>query len=495
MQTLSEAMRRHALLAGDAIAVSDDAQTMNRRDFAARVLDMAASLQDSPSVIGLFAPNGIAWAVTQLACALAGKLVVPLPTFFSPQQLAHVVQDASVGLVLTTPETMPQAAASGIATELIERRIARSKSFACVDGFGQIIYTSGSTGQPKGVRHESGQIAWSMTALANATQASIADSYLSVLPLPLLLETICAVFIPALLGAKVHYATGLAERVGRGDARGLAAAFDDHRPTSSVVVPQLLRHWTAELSATGRVAPSSLRFVAVGGAPVSTRVADDAWRLGIPAYEGYGLSECCSVVAVARPGERRAGTVGRPLDGLSVKIDNDEIVVDGPTVMDGYLGQTGAARPWRTGDIGSFDADGFLSVRGRKDSMLVTAFGRNVSPEWIETMIVSDARVGICAVVGYGEPSLSALLIPSADGAAWFALAREQDVFDLVADACVEAPDYARPRAVIVVPFDEAARAGLLSPNGRPRRAQISDFVKARSRATDAPVSGTAAHG
>src|SRR5487761_1984312 len=79
MQTLSEAMRQHALQAGDAIAVSDDAQTLNRRDFAARVLDMAASLQDGPRVIGPCALKGTAWAVTQLACALAGKLVVPLP--------------------------------------------------------------------------------------------------------------------------------------------------------------------------------------------------------------------------------------------------------------------------------------------------------------------------------------------------------------------------------------------------------------------------------
>jgi len=83
-----------------------------------------------------------------------------------------------------------------------------------VDGFGQIIYTSGSTGQPKGVRHESGQIAWSAAALAAATGATAEDTYLSVLPLPLLLETICSIFIPAMLGAYVHSIAGWPNRWG-----------------------------------------------------------------------------------------------------------------------------------------------------------------------------------------------------------------------------------------------------------------------------------------
>src|SRR5258708_30732174 len=91
-----------------------------------------------------------------------------------------------------------------------------------IDGFGQIIYTSGSTGQPKGVRHLSGQIAWSAAALGSATAASATDSYLSVLPLPLLLESICSVFIPAELGSYVHFDSTLAQLVVRSNRPGLA---------------------------------------------------------------------------------------------------------------------------------------------------------------------------------------------------------------------------------------------------------------------------------
>jgi long-subunit acyl-CoA synthetase (AMP-forming) len=240
------------------------------------VTALAADLKGQPGTIGIYAPNGIGWAVAQLACAFAGKIVVPLPTFFSPAQLRHVVRDASVDLILASEQTSAPALQSGVPTHVIDIHRVGAGLPDVVDGFGQIIYTSGSTDQPKGVRHQSGQIAWSAAALGSATGAAATDSYLSVLPLPLLLETICSIFIPTLLGAYVHFDAGLAEQVGRGDATGIAKAFETHRPTMSVLVPQLLKHWVAELQAVRQTAPSSLRFVAVGGAPVPTQIANAA---------------------------------------------------------------------------------------------------------------------------------------------------------------------------------------------------------------------------
>ena len=70
-------------------------------------------------------------------------------------------------------------------------------------------------------------------------------------------------------------------------------------------------------------------------------------------------------------------------------------------------------RPWRTGDLGEIDAEGLLTVLGRKDNLIVTAFGRNISPEWVETMLLGDDRIAFCAVLGHGEPHLTALLIPA----------------------------------------------------------------------------------
>jgi long-subunit acyl-CoA synthetase (AMP-forming) len=480
MRNLFDAMYRLADAAADKVAVSDSQGIIHRGELLAKVIGLAADLAPQPGPIGILAPNGIDWVVAQLGCALAGKIVVPLPTFFSSAQLGHIVSTASVGLILTTKEAKPLTRQSGVETCLIGDHVALTDRPDPADGFGQIIYTSGSTGQPKGVRHESGQIAWSAAALAAATGATAEDTYLSVLPLPLLLETICSIFIPAMLGAHVHFDTALAEQVGRGDAKGISRAFELRKPTTSVVVPQLLKQWVGELQAVGSRAPASLRFVAVGGAPVPRRVADKAGELGIPVHEGYGLSECCSVVALNRPGERRAGTVGRPLEGLKVSIDDGEIVVDGPSITDGYLGQGPAPAPWRTGDLGAIDQDGFLTIHGRKDSLIVTSFGRNISPEWIETMLLGDLRIAFCTVVGHGAPYLTAVIVPSRPGESWFAHARYADVLGLISKCCSGAPEYAVPRACVVASLQEAISNQLLT-NGRPARKQIEKFVAAKA--------------
>jgi long-subunit acyl-CoA synthetase (AMP-forming) len=488
VRQLFDSMRRHASEAGDLIAVSDQHGQLSRRELFSRVIALAADLKSQPHhTIGISAPNGLAWIIAQLACAFAGKIVVPLPTFFSLVQLGHVVRDASIDLILTSSQTTALPRQAGVLTHVIDIHRVGGGLPEVSDGFGQIIYTSGSTGQPKGVRHQSGQIAWSAAALGSATGAAATDSYLSILPLPLLLETICSIFIPTLLGAYVHFDTVLAEQVGRGDATGIAKAFETHRPTMSVVVPQLLKHWVAELREVGESAPSSLRFVAVGGAPVPKQVANAAWSLGIPVHEGYGLSECCSVVAVNRPKERRPGTVGQALSGLSVSIDDGEIVVDGPSITDGYLGQEPAHGAWRTGDLGEIDRDGFITVQGRKDSLLVTSFGRNVSPEWIETMVLADPRIALCTVAGHGEPHLTALLVPSRQGAAWFAEATSTDILGLLSDCCSDAPEYAVPRAYVVVSFEEALNNQLIR-NGRPVRKSVGKFVLERAAASLAPL-------
>jgi acyl-CoA synthetase (AMP-forming)/AMP-acid ligase II len=154
--------------------------------------------------------------------------------------------------------------------------------------------------------------------------------------------------------------------------------------------------------------------------------------------------------------------------------------VDGPSITDGYLGQGPAQKPWRTGDLGAIDQDGYLKIQGRKDSLIVTSFGRNVSPEWIETMLLGDLRVAFCAVVGHGEPYLTAVIVPSGPGEAWFANATYSDVLSLISGCCSGAPEYAVPRACVVSSFQEAVGNRLLT-NGRPARKQIEKFVAAKA--------------
>jgi long-subunit acyl-CoA synthetase (AMP-forming) len=121
-------------------------------------------------------------------------------------------------------------------------------------------------------------------------------------------------------------------------------------------------------------------------------------------------------------------------------------------------------------------------VHGRKDSLLVTSFGRNVSPEWIETMVLADQRIALCVVTGHGEPHLTSLLIPSLSGVTWFEKATRAEIVKLLSDLCSEAPDYAVPRAYVVLALEEALKNQLIS-NGRPVRKQIGTFVQERTAA------------
>jgi len=257
-----------------------------------------------------------------------------------------------------------------------------------------------------------------------------------------------------------------------------------------VLVPSLLSAWTAQLEYSGAVAPRNLRFVAAGGAHVPERLARAARRVGIPVHEGYGLTECCSVVALNRPGACKAGTVGRPLHGIKVTIEDDEIVVRGPTVMDGYLNHE-AIRPagvWRTGDLGAFDAEGRLIVLGRRDSMLVTAAGRNIVPEWIESMVTADPRLAHCVLVDPGSGGLTAVLVPFDRFAGAFRAMSEDARAQHLAELVAAAPDYAKPARSIVVAQSDFRRQGLLTANGRPRRRAVEAvFARAESNGPRAP--------
>jgi long-subunit acyl-CoA synthetase (AMP-forming) len=486
MRELVSALQRSASAYDGATAFTDGNSSVTRAGLSARVAALAEELRECPRTLGLLGENGVEWTVAQLAGWLAGKIMVPIPAFFSADQQSHILADSGVGYVIATSESSEAARKLGVA--VIPVSLARRARIpSAVPGGGQIIYTSGSTGRPKGVRLELGQIEHSASMLAQATVAVKSDVYLSVLPLPLLLETICAICVPILVGARTEFDPTLTAAVARGQPQGIAAAFERHRPTTSVLVPELLAAWVGELAANGARAPKGLRFVASGGAPVASALAEKAWSLGIPLHEGYGLSECCSVVSVNRPGKRKPGTVGQPLPGLRVEIDDGEIVVDGPTVMAGYQNRDAAQRPWRTGDLGQIDGDGYLTIAGRKDNLIVTSYGRNVSPEWIEALLMADERIGACAVLGHGEPHLRALIIPSARGAAWFSRSPRAHALLAMAAACREAPAYAVPRDYVVIDRAEAGRRNLLTPNGRLRRALLAQaYADIKSGATPA---------
>ena len=145
--------------------------------------------------------------------------------------------------------------------------------------------------------------------------------------------------------------------------------------------------------------------------------------------------------------------------------------------MNGYVGEPRISGPWHTGDLGHFDADGFLIVTGRKDNVIVTAAGRNINPEWVEDIITADSRVGRCVVVAH-DRELVALIVPTDASVCGDAPA----MHDLVTSAARELPDYAKPRRYLAMSDQEFRRLDLLTANSRPRRFEIGQVVAERSQ-------------
>ncbi len=466
MRAVFRALARHATERPETLAFRDDGGAISWSGLAGRVAGLAHLVAEGPDTVAIGVPGGIDYVVADLALTLAGKRQVPLPFFFSAEQTAHILKDTGAGAVVSaSPEAF-----AGLPLPVFTPDAAARALPDYNGGAQRVIYTSGSSGRPKGVVIGDRQLDASLAALSRVVGAGPGDVHLSVLPLPQLLEQICGIFLPILAGAQCVMRFDATRALLGGPLEGFTRALDEVAPTTSLIAPGLLGRWVKDLAAAGAQAPAGLRFVAVGGAASSPDLVRSAEAVGIPVHEGYGLSECCAVVAMNRPGENRPGTVGPILDGLEVKIIDGEITVSGPTVMEGYLHGAPVPERWHTGDLGRFE-EGRLVVEGRKDALLVTPAGRNLSPEWIEARVNADPRV-----VG------SALGLRARDGALVLiavlaAPATGTEIAALLADL----PDYARPAEWIAT---DPSEPDLLFPAGTPVRSTVARLVNDRPART-----------
>jgi long-subunit acyl-CoA synthetase (AMP-forming) len=180
------------------------------------------------------------------------------------------------------------------------------------------------------------------------------------------------------------------------------------------------------------------------------------------------LSEGASVQTLNLPGADRPGSVGRVLPHARVRLADDGELLVGGALFAGYLGDAEAPPLWwPTGDLGRIDDEGYVHVLGRKKHVLITAFGRNVSPEWVETALRGEPAVAQAVVFGDGEPALSAVLWPLHG-------AEPDAALEAAVDAANQTlPDYARVRRWVRARAEFSALTGMATANGRPQRAAI----------------------
>jgi long-subunit acyl-CoA synthetase (AMP-forming) len=215
-----------------------------------------------------------------------------------------------------------------------------------------------------------------------------------------------------------------------------------------------------------------LRFIAVGGGRVAPQLLARADALGLPVYEGYGLSECASVVCLNRPGQRQPGTVGKPLEHLQVKLASDgEVLVSGAQML-GYVGEPSLHCEWlASGDLGHFEGE-YLVLHGRKKHQFITAFGRNVNPEWVESELVQQLPIAQAWLQGEALPANVAIVVPR------FASTSDAELAAAIAEVNQRLPDYARAHHWLRAAQPFNANNGLATANGRLRRAALNNHYQ-----------------
>jgi long-subunit acyl-CoA synthetase (AMP-forming) len=424
--------------------------------------------------------NGPHWLILDLALRELGAVHIPLPTFFSSNQVLHALQSSGAQAVIAEQRApMPIGAEELVGMPddngLVHWRVSVSSYPSLPVGTTCITYTSGTTGRPKGVCLSTDTLLEVAGSLVAASSAISPRRHLCLMPLSTLLENVAGLY--ATLMADAQIVLPPLSEIGYTGASGLDVptllrCLHRYEPESVILVPQLLLALVMAAE-QGTPLPSSLRYLAVGGGRVGPSLLGRARALGLPVFEGYGLTECASVVCLNRPGASRDGTVGQPLAHARVSIVDSEVQVDGARAL-GYLdGETLPAGPIRTGDLGHLDGDGFLHITGRRKSVFITAFGRNVSPEWVESELLAHPALAQAVVWGEAQADNVAVVVP-----------RRMDLDDAVlarafAEVNAGLPDYARIARFVRAEQPFTSTNGLLTSNGRPRREAILTHYQA----------------
>jgi len=331
-----------------------------------------------------------------------------------------------------------------------------------------VIYTSGTTGDPKGVMLTHANLFETSRICRPLLGLESPDRALSYLPLAHIAEQMISVHMAAYTGYAVYYAesperladnlrevrptvlfgvprvwerihTAVSDRLRtapalrRGLARWALAVGGEAARREASGWPLggwlALRRRVADRLVLGRVRErlgfDRLRIAASGAAPIRGEVLSFFAALGVRILEVYGLSESCGPATWNRPDRYRFGTVGPALPGVEVRLaDDGEVLVRGPNVFRGYLGEPEATAEslregWlHTGDLGSLDGDGFLTITGRKKEILITSGGKNVAPAGIEAPLKELELVSEAVVIGDDRRFLSALLVLEPEAAA-----------------------------------------------------------------------------
>ncbi len=470
------------------LGVRQMAEALGRLQLKPRDEQVALMLENSPE-----------WLESYLAMAGAGVAVVPIDPKLRSTEVAYILNDCEAVAVFTDMRhrdmlemiltNLPyirfivvvdggQEPLNDIAGrpcydyETLRAGVAKEPLFWYADhqpgpqDIASIIYTSGTTGAPKGVMlshlNFCSDALGSLAAIKN--EVTSADTFLVILPLFHAFSFTANLVVPLVKGCGIFFVESL---------RTVGEDIKILRPSILIAVPllaekmfqkidaRLQKSWRARLlykmGLGGLVSRQvlkglggRLRFLIVGGAPCPCHVLTGFRRFGVPIVEGYGLTECSPVVSITNSHDSRVGTIGRKLPNIKVRIADmneqgvGELQIRGPIVMKGYFRNLAATREafdgaWlRTGDLASMDAEGYLTIRGRKKASIVNREGKNIYPEEVENMLAHDPLIADVVVIGYTVGGVSgervgAIVVPELEAVAEL-LGNEEPAWEQVED-------------------------------------------------------------
>ena len=373
--------------------------------------------------LALHLANRIEFIDIYLACARLGVILVPMNVLYKERELRHIVTDAepkAVVAAVNNGATYPNPAVVWDVGEL--GRAASSREHARVsvsldgDDPAMIVYTSGTTGVAKGAVLSHNNLAANGITLTTVWKIAEADRYLSMLPL----------FHVHGLGNGLHswLISGCRMRLlERFDQRTTPAVMLDFKSTLVFGVPTVyIRLLDASVVSDdqARAIGGAARLFVCGSAPLPAHVHEAfRHRYGHTILERYGMSEALMIMSNPYEGERRAGSVGPPLPGVSARIVDDdgkvlgddevgEVQISSPSLFSGYWGRPDATAEafddgwFKTGDLGVRAPDGYYTLRGRRGDLIISS-GFNIYPREIEELLLENPRIREAAVVGVSD--------------------------------------------------------------------------------------------
>jgi len=429
---------------------------MKTEVLASELHELGCRPSDRIAVIGENRPE---WAIAYLAIHKGAFVAVPLDPALKEAEIKHILNDAEVKTVIAAGSFADMLSEIKrdlphlkfiISMENLDAVLKTKKPVAkhlaanpALDDLAVLIYTSGTTGSSKGVMLSHRNIISNVDSVYRFIDFDHRDNFLSILPLHHTFETTCGFLLPLYNNATITYSPSLKSKdiiatmreTGVTALLGVPLLFEKFHEgvrrnvKNSPVFKKVFFNIFYRISSAFRPASGPLfrsvreqlgmgkmRYVISGGAALPLRVSSFFETLGVPILQGYGLTESAPVLTVNPPERFRNQSVGKPVPDVKIAINEPdeqgigEIIASGPNIMLGYyrneLATNAVLRDgWLfTGDLGWIDKEGYLHIAGRKKSVIVTAGGKNVYPEEVETVLLASPFIKETVVLPRVDP-------------------------------------------------------------------------------------------